>query len=343
MKPEYLQILKEIDSEINRKPNDKILLIDGLNLFLRNFAVLKHVNQNNAHIGGLGGFLRSLGYLIKLNSPTSIYVVFDGLGSSTNRKNLFASYKEGRNTGRITNLEIFEDKHTENVAQLDQIVRLTYYLKCLPIKVLSFDKVEADDVISFLATSFEKKYNSKVVIASNDKDFFQLINDNISVFKTGERMFYTKELILSKYNVLAENFILYKTFVGDSSDKIPGVKDIGEKTLIQLFPELSQKKLSLEEIFDICKEKLKEKKSYAKILHESELIKNYYKIMDIKTPLLSDYEKDVLCEIIEEPFPKTSKKEFMDMAEIDNISIIINNLETWLDNTFKEINLINKN
>ncbi len=63
-------------------------IIDGLNMFLRNFAVLNYVNQDGVHIGGLGGFLRSLGSLVNNVKPTSIYIIFDGIGSSQNRKNL---------------------------------------------------------------------------------------------------------------------------------------------------------------------------------------------------------------------------------------------------------------
>ena len=73
--------------------HDKVLIIDGLNLFLRNFAVLNYVNQSGVHVGGLGGFLRSLSFLINTNKPTSVYIVFDGVGSSVNRKNLLPEYK----------------------------------------------------------------------------------------------------------------------------------------------------------------------------------------------------------------------------------------------------------
>ena len=68
--------------------HDRVLIIDGLNLFLRNFAVINYVNQDGVHIGGLGGFLRSLSFLISQNTPTSVYIIFDGVGSTVNRKNL---------------------------------------------------------------------------------------------------------------------------------------------------------------------------------------------------------------------------------------------------------------
>jgi len=66
--------------------SSRILLIDGLNLFFRNFAVLNMVNPDGVHIGGLGGFFRSLGAEIRRVQPTEVYVVFDGAGSANNRK-----------------------------------------------------------------------------------------------------------------------------------------------------------------------------------------------------------------------------------------------------------------
>jgi len=83
-----LDEVQEQREEPTLKKHDKVLVIDGLNLFFRNFAMLNMVNPDGVHIGGLGGFLRSLGALINQTQPTSVYVVFDGAGSSTNRKNL---------------------------------------------------------------------------------------------------------------------------------------------------------------------------------------------------------------------------------------------------------------
>ena len=64
---------------------ERILFIDGLNLFFRNFAVMNMVNPDGVHIGGLGGFFRSLGAMIRQIDPTQVYVVFDGAGSANNR------------------------------------------------------------------------------------------------------------------------------------------------------------------------------------------------------------------------------------------------------------------
>ena len=130
----------------NVQTGERILLIDGLNLFFRNFAMLNMVNPNGVHIGGLGGFFRSLGALIRQINPTQVYVVFDGAGSANNRKNLIPEYKSGRDLQRITNWEAFDDLDDEHDAKVDQMVRIIQYLKALPVKTVSIDKVETGKV-----------------------------------------------------------------------------------------------------------------------------------------------------------------------------------------------------
>ena len=149
-KPELLQLLSEVSEQQESPSYKRVLLIDGLNLFFRNFAMLNMVNPSGAHIGGLGGFLRSLGSLIRDIQPTEVYIIFDGMGSSNNRKNLIPEYKSGRNIQRITNWDAFDDLEEEHDAKITQIVRLIQYLKTLTIKKLSIDKVEADHIIAYL-------------------------------------------------------------------------------------------------------------------------------------------------------------------------------------------------
>lgn len=93
----------------NTVESERILLIDGLNLFFRNFAVMNMVNPDGIHIGGLGGFFRSLGAMIRQTQPTQVYVIFDGHGSANNRKNIIPEYKSGRDQQRITNWDAFDN------------------------------------------------------------------------------------------------------------------------------------------------------------------------------------------------------------------------------------------
>ena len=97
---ELFKLLDEVQEqgeETTPNRHDKVLILDGLNLFFRNFAMMNMVNPDGVHIGGLGGFFRSLGAMIRQTQPTSVYVVFDGAGSTINRKNLLSEYKSQRN------------------------------------------------------------------------------------------------------------------------------------------------------------------------------------------------------------------------------------------------------
>jgi 5'-3' exonuclease len=314
--------------------HDRVLLIDGLNLFFRNFAMLNMVNPDGIHVGGLGGFLRSLGSLIKQIQPTSVYVVFDGAGSSINRKNLLPEYKSERNIQRITNWDVFDNLDEEHDSKIDQIVRLIQYIKLLPVKTIALDKVEADDIISVLATNLADRYNSNVFIVSSDKDFVQLITDKIIVYRPTEREYYTPQTVYNKFGVLAENFILYKTLLGDNSDKIRGVKGLGGKGIFSKFPELQTQKLTLEDIFEISARKFKDHIIYSRIIQDKEHLKTSYKIMDLSIPMVSEQEISYINSVIESNLPDLHSQPFINMYNEDKLGKMIKNVDYWLKDTF---------
>ena len=81
MKNKYADILSKVNNN-QRGVSDSILIVDGLNTFLRNFTMINHINPDGHHIGGLTGFLKSVGYAIKMLEPTKVVIVFDGVGGS---------------------------------------------------------------------------------------------------------------------------------------------------------------------------------------------------------------------------------------------------------------------
>lgn len=338
-----LDNISEEQEETSLSKNNRVLLIDGLNLFFRNFAMLNIVNSEGAHIGGLGGFLRSLGTLINQIQPTSIYVVFDGEGSTVNRKNLLPEYKSGRHQHRITNWDTFEDLDDEHDAKVDQIVRLVQYLKCIPVKTVALDKVEADDIIAYLSkhiTSLDPE--NKAFIVSSDKDFIQLTNEQITVYRPIEKDFYTKEVVMKKFGVLAENFIVYKTLMGDASDKIPGIKGLGAKKLAKLFPELGERPITLEEIIELSIDKHKEHVIYSRVVFDADILRRTYKIMDLHNPMMDDLEKTFLKELEASDLPVLNSDLFLRLYAEDGLRHLIKNVDYWIQNTFKDLISYNK-
>lgn len=322
------------------KKHDRVMIIDGLNLFLRNFAMINYLNKSGNHTGGLGGFLRSLGSLIKTLEPTEIYIVFDGKGSSDTRKNLLPEYKSGRHINRITNWDIFANVDEENLAKVNQIVRLVKYLKCLPIKVTSLDRVEADDIIAHLSQTLVKKHNSKVFIVSADQDYLQLVTDRITLYRPVKRDFYTPEKIKEEYGVIVENFIIYKTLMGDNSDKVKGVKGLGKKKLLSMFPELAKKPQSLKEIITISEKKYKEHIIYSRVVADKKNLENNLLIMDLGNPLLDEMEKEFIEALIEEPQEPLNIEAFLRLFNDDGLSNSIKTPNIWLQEHFKVLNSI---
>ena len=329
-----LDSIQEQGEETVQNRHDRVLVLDGLNLFFRNFAMMNMVNIDGVHIGGLGGFFRSLGAMIKQTNPTSVYVVFDGVGSTVNRKNLLSEYKGTRNLQRITNWEAFDNIEEEHDSKIDQIVRIIQYLKLLPVKTTILDKVEADDVIAVLCKKLVEKHNSTCFIVSSDKDFVQLVTDKIILYRPMEKEYYTPKVVEEKFGLLPSNFILMKTLLGDSSDNIQGVKGLGAKGLFKKFPELKTHELTLEDIFDISARKFKEHIVYSRIVHERNRIETNYKVMDLSIPLIDDRGIEHVERLIDEDLPDLNIELFTQFYDEDKLGGMIRNLDSWLKDIF---------
>ena len=340
---DLLKLLNNVveENDIPSSPYERVLLIDGLNLFFRNFAMLNIVNEHGVHVGGLGGFIRSLGTLINAIQPTSMYVVFDGEGSATNRKNLLPEYKSGRNLSRITNWEIFEDVGDEHDAKVDQIIRLIQYLKCLPVKTVALDKVEADDIIAHLSYKLSTEHDSQCFIVSSDKDFIQLINNKITVYRPIEKDYYTPDTVKEKFGVLPENFLQYKVLMGDASDKVPGIKGLGDKKLSKLFPELGERIITLDEIIELSAQKHKENIIYSRVVFEENNLRKTTKIMDLHNPMMDDLEKKFIEDLISKNSPVLNVETFLRLYQEDGLRHLIKNPEFWINNQFRTLNSYN--
>jgi DNA polymerase-1 len=341
MKKDLLNLLNNIQETSKPSPKEeRFMLIDGLNLFFRNFSAINAVNSNGVHIGGLGGFFRSLGALIRQIEPTQVYVVFDGVDSSNNRKNIIPEYKSGRNMVRITKHELFDSLEDEDDSKVDQIVRIIQYLKTLPVKTVSLSRVEADDVIAYLSGTLPKP-EDKVFIVSSDKDYLQLVSNQVIVYRPIEKEFYTTETVKEKFGVTPHNFLLYKLLMGDSSDKIEGIKGLGMKGLLKRFPELATQDVSFDELLEISERKLNEHVVYARVLHDIAGLQNKYRIMDLSNPMMSDQDKISIDKFVEETQLEFHPREFIRMYNEDQIGGLIRNVEIWIKENFEKL-VINK-
>ena len=269
--------------------------------------------------------------MVNIN-PTKVYVFFDGAESTNRKKRVLPGYKKGRGTRKITNKFIFRSADEEHEAKLGQLRRLIEYLKFLPVKTVIINGIEADDAISYLA----QKLDSKCVIVSSDKDFLQIVTDRISVYRPIEKKYYTPEVIVEKFGLLPENFLIYKTLTGDKSDNVDGVKGIGPKSVPKMFPELLSEVIDLDKLLDLCGERMQQKPLFAKIILTELELRKQHKVMDLLNPMMHESHKDHLDEIIKEDFPKINEEIICNFAKKDYIETILRDVGKWLQN-FKRL------
>jgi DNA polymerase-1 len=338
MRKDLLDLLNNVQKDGEELPMyERYLLIDGLNLFFRNFSAINTINSNGVHIGGLGGFFRSLGALIRTINPTQVYVVFDGIGSSNHRKNIIPEYKSNRNITRVTKHELFESIEEEDESKIDQIVRIIQYLKTLPVKTVSLPRVEADDIIAYLSSTLPTQPEDRVFIVSSDKDYLQLITEQVIVYRPIEREYYTESVVKEKFGIDPSNFLLYKLLLGDNSDGITGIKGLGPKGLLKKFPELAIQDVSFDDLLNIAESKLKEHVVYARVLHDIENLENKYKIMDLSNPMMTDQDKIFIDKFTQNTPLNYHPAEFISMCNEDQLGNLIRNVDVWVKDIFKDL------
>ena len=331
----YENILKNLKETPPRALNDHILIVDAMNTLIRSFSLLKAMNPSGAHIGGLVGFLRSLGYVTRIFDPTRVLIVWDGKGGSSNRKNIDPNYKAQRATSRITHWGLYDNKEEETEALIGQLFRTQDYLECLPLQQIVIDKLEADDIIAYLAKRASNA-GKKVTIVSSDKDFYQLIDKNIQVYAPVKKKTFTMNNIKEEIGVLPQNYNIVKALLGDNSDNIPGVKGLGIKTILSEWKSFTyDKNASLQDIYDHCETQLdqeKPKKIFAKILHNWNRVMTNFELMDLHHSTLDEKEVKYVEDIFKSDIPSLQTGVFLSLLDQDKIEGITKNTEGWLEN-----------
>ena len=315
--------------------NNRVLIVDGLNLYLRAFAVNGALNDNGVPVGGLTGFLRSLAYAIREVNPTRVIIVYDGQGGSQRRRKIHPEYKTNRKPGkRITRWDAFKNATEEKDAMKIQFSRLIEYLDLLPINVISIDRIEADDTIAYIAHTL---MNEDVTIMSSDQDFLQLVNDRITVWSPTKKKFYTPRMVMDDYGVPAHNFLMYKVLMGDKSDNIEGVKGLGPKKLPKIIPDLlTHNTLDLDFILEHAGKG--EEPMHKRIVESETQLKINEELMDLKNPPISGELKLQITRLIEAPINLLSSNSFNTMYTDDQMGNAIDIPDIWLKQHFTKLN-----
>ena len=265
----------------------KVIIIDALNLFIRNYVVNPTMDRKGIPIGGCIGFLKSLQKISRNLKPDQIVVCWDGIGGSQRKKAKNKDYKAGRKPLRFNRRMIDLDPASQEQNRVYQQIRLYEYLNEMPVIQVSLDGIEADDLIGYIVHQDYYSGWEKVIISS-DKDFFQLVSAETTVYRPIQNIFVTTESLLAIDRVHPNNYALARAMVGDKSDNLPGVPRVGMKTVAKLFEFLKEpKQYEVTDIVTLCEAQEKKSKAEENIVENATLISENYDIMQLYSPMLT--------------------------------------------------------
>lgn len=248
---------------------DKLLIVDGMNLHFQMFFGMPARIKNKAGVGiwGTLGFVGALLKIIKQTKPTHVAVIFDGEGL-LERKQTDENYKANRPNYSTAP----EDENP--FTQLNDVYNALNYLN---IKHCESCGCETDDVIAGYARTYGK--DMQIVISSYDSDFFQLINENVQIFRyRGDKsVICDSGYINEKFNISPDVYADFKSLTGDNADNVKGATKVGPKTASLLINKFGSLQNLLENAEKIEKVNLRET-----IIKEKEKLKNNYKIIKLQ-------------------------------------------------------------
>lgn len=320
---------------------EELILIDGNSLLFRAFYATNYtgnymVNRNGIPTNGVYGFARMVNRIINTN-PKYVIVAFD-YGKKTFRNELLDTYKATR---KETPQEL-----------IPQFALAREYLTAHNITWYEVEGYEGDDIIGTLV-DFGEKNNLKVSVYTGDKDANQLISPQTTIYRTVKGVteidIYNEETLLDKYGLKPDQFRDLLGLMGDSSDNIPGIKGVGEKTALKLLHQYGTIE-GLQEHQDELKGKMGEKiragmedalmsKKVATILRDVpldvDLEKATYQGYDYET-LKSFYEKYDMNSLIKSMTTESAPKKDLELEIVDRMAEPTkdsDNYEQWNDNS----------
>lgn len=303
---------------------EELILIDGNSLLFKAFYATSYtgnymVNRNGIPTNGVYGFARMVEKIISTN-PKYVIVAFD-CGKKTFRNELLDTYKATR---KETPQEL-----------VPQFALAREYLTAHNITWYEVEGYEGDDIIGTLV-DFGEKNNLKVSVYTGDKDANQLISPQTTIYRTvkgvTELDIYNEQTLLEKYGLKPDQFRDFLGLMGDSSDNIPGIKGVGEKTALKLLHQYGTIE-GLQEHQDEIKGKMGEKiragmedalmsKKVATILRDIpidvDLEKATYQGYDYET-LKSFYEKYDMNSLIKSMTTEAAPKKELKLEKVDHM------------------------
>ncbi len=279
----------------------KTLLVDGNNLLKIGFYGVKEYYHKGEHIGGIYHFLNTLRRFIEEQNFDKVVVMWDGESNSSTRKLIYPKYKENRTSTET-------DQKKESFYK--QKERIKQYLEEMFVRQIEVENNESDDLIAYYCHISEDEQKT---IFSSDRDLTQLISEKVSVYSPQQKRTYkmgdmikNKDLEFPHYNIKTTKIVC-----GDTSDNIDGIRLMGEKTLVKLFPEILENPITFSDILSKAEQLLKEDKENTALknlltgktkdgIYGEEFFVINQKIIDLSEPLITDQGKTIVEEYYKE-------------------------------------------
>ena len=259
-------------------PENPLILVDGSSYLYRAYHAFPPLtNRAGEPTGAMYGVLNMLRSLMLQYQPSHVAVVFDAKGK-TFRDELFAEYKSHRPP--------MPDDLREQIEPLHKMVQ------AVGLPLLAVSGVEADDVIGTLAQAAEKA-GRHVLISTGDKDMAQLVTPNITLINTMNNTILGPQEVCEKYGVPPELIIDFLALMGDSSDNIPGVPGVGEKTAQALLQGIGSLKQIYSDLDKVATLSFRGAKTMGAKL---ELNKDKADLSYLLATIKTDVELDVTCD-----------------------------------------------
>ena len=229
----------------------KLLIIDGHNLLFQMFFGMpaRITGKDGQPIHGTLGFVGALIKMIKQIHPTHIVVLFDSEVQDNPRAAIDSDYKANR-------IDYSQVADIDN--PYSQLADIYAALDCMGISHTEVTDGETDDAVAAYTITYGS--TTKIVISSFDSDFFQLINDNVSVlrYRGDNTILCDSAYVQNKFSIMPAQYACFKALTGDSADNIKGVKGIGPKTAAALINQFGSLEAILEKSDEIIKPSIRE-------------------------------------------------------------------------------------
>ena len=311
------------------------LLVDGDNLTTIGYYGCKNYFYNGQHIGAIYHFLDVLRRSFDTYNLDKIVVFWDGEENTISRKKIYHLYKDGNKSRFKTEEEL--DSYNRQKQRIQQ------YLEEVFVRQGEYQYCECDDCIAYYV---QQCPNEQKIIYSSDGDLTQLVSEHTSLYNPSHKKLYKPNdtFIYKKEEVLIENIKLVKMMCGDPSDNIYGIKNLGIKTFISLYPDVVNSKLTLNEIRGQTEKLFKEDK-HSKLIQNiltgvtryGVLGEEFYdinnQIVSLDIPFLTDEAKadiDILIHENIDPEGRSYKNTMRMMMEDGLFNILPKSDDAWI-------------